>query len=268
MNYAPKALFTAICFFLLLVPAADADALVVGKNALPAVMKVNCNDGRSYGTGFLHKSGMVVTAAHVATNCQNPELRLADGSTVGATVAAIDQDHDLALIKPDRRIPARGLDVSNRRTLPVGSRVGAWGYPVGYAGTPALLSVGYLSGGEEQPMPSGRIVAVWVVNAAFNSGSSGGPLIDIANGKVIGVVIRKLAPASPQFLLTLQIMSQQKSEPIYIMTLPDGEKQSFSEAQLLAMALGDLRGQVQLVLGEAVKVNDLRNFLKKSGIVP
>lgn len=147
-------------------------------------------------------------------------------------------------------------------------QVSTWGFPGGYRGVIPMLSVGYLSGMDGRMLASGKLIQQWVVNAAFNSGNSGGPLIQIETGEVIGVVSSKLAPVSEQTMSILKILEIQKFGMQYEAKDANGQPISFSEAQLVGTVLEELRRQVQLVIGYAVRVEDMRTFLKARGIDP
>jgi len=131
-----------------------------------------------------------------------------------------------------------------------------------------MLSVGYIAGVDGRRASAGRVIHQWVVNAAFNAGNSGGPLVHIETGEVIGVVSSKVAPISKQAADILEVLGQQKYGMQYPATLPDGSTQNFSEAQLVGMVLHELRRQVQLVIGRAVMIEDVQRFLKAQGIDP
>jgi hypothetical protein len=152
--------------------------------------------------------------------------------------------------------------------MKIGTQVSTWGFPGGYNGLSPMLSVGYLAGTDAYKLNSGKIVRKWVVNAAFNGGNSGGPLIHIETGAVFGVVSSKLAPISPEAAAILQILEQQKYGMQYTGKKPDGTDVSYSEAQLVGAVLNELRRQVQLVIGQAVLQEDLIAFLKANKIDP
>jgi len=99
-------------------------------------------------------------------------------------------------------------------------------------------------------------------------GNSGGPLIQIETGEVFGVVSSKLAPISPTAASILQALEKQQSGFQYTTTAPDGSKKSYSEGQVVGMVLNELRHQVQLVIGQAVLLEDLKAFLKANNIDP
>ena len=64
----------------------------------------------------------------------------------------------------------------------------------------------------------------------------------------------------------LEALENQKSGFTYSATRPDGTKISVSEGQVIGMVLKELRSQVQLVIGQAVLLDDLRRFLKAHGV--
>jgi S1-C subfamily serine protease len=239
-----------------------------GDIAVQSVLRIICTQQNSQGTGFFHKSGNVITADHVVRGCSNPELILPNGTKILASVLATDQELDLAVVKPDSVISATPLKISGASNFSIGMQVSTWGFPGGYGGVIPMLSVGYLSGVDARMSTSGKLIRKWVVNAAFNGGNSGGPLLQIETGEVIGVVSSKLAPISAQTLSILKILETQKFGMQYSGTDNNGQTISFSEAQLVAAVLDELRRQVQLVIGEAVIAEDIRTFLKLHNIDP
>ena len=129
------------------------------------------------------------------------------------------------------------------------------GLPKRRPALPPLLAVGYLAGSEAV-----NGVMRYVVNAAFNSGNSGGPLLHLETGEVIGVVASKLAPL-PQYIETiLGLLAQQQYGLTWTITLPDGTTQTVGRERLSETVLQFLRSQTQLVVGHAVILDDLRSF--------
>jgi hypothetical protein len=247
----------------------DTDTAGRGGNiAVHSVLRIICIQQNSTGTGFLHKSGNIITADHVVRGCPQPIIQLPDGTKVSAAVSAGDQDYDLALLTPSTPITAAPLPISAGHDFAVGTQVSTWGFPAGYFGITPMLSVGYLAGIDGLRTGSGKIIRQWVVNAAFNGGNSGGPLLHIETGEVIGVVSSKLAPISRQALNILSALEAQQFGMVYTVTQPDGSTANISEARLIGLVLDELRRQVQLVIGKAVLIEDVRNFLKAQGIDP
>jgi Trypsin-like peptidase domain len=236
--------------------------------AVQSVLRIICILSNSSGTAFLHKSGNLVTAAHVVSGCSQPIILQPNGTQIVGTIKAKDDDLDLALIESATKIDAPALAISMKSDLQIGTQVTTWGYPGGYSGRLPLLSVGYLSGLDARKHDSGKIVSQWVVNAAFNSGNSGGPLLQLETGEVIGVVSSKLAPISEQSMAILKVLEAQQFGMMYPAKMPDGSTKQFSEAQLVSNILDELRRQIQLVIGYAVLTGDLKAFLQTNGVDP
>ena len=131
-----------------------------------------------------------------------------------------------------------------------------------------MLSVGYLAGIDAYQIRPGTIVRKWVVNAAFNGGNSGGPLIHIETGEVFGLVSSKLAPISQEFAKILELLQGQTSGVMWTGTRNDGTTFTVSEASLIGRVLDELRRQVQLVIGQAVLLEDIKAFLTANKIEP
>ncbi len=239
-----------------------------GEVASQAVVRIICAASNSAGTGFLHKSGRIITAAHVVANCPAPLVSAPDGTQIEGQVEAQDVDIDLAIVSLNRKWSVAPLPISTAKSLQVGEQLSAWGFPGGYGGLSPMLTVGYLSAEDARRTASGRIIRQWVVNAAFNSGNSGGPVIDARDGTVVGVVDAKLAPLSSQTLDSIQLLSNEQSGFLYSGTKPDGSTFQISQAQILGAVLDDLRRQIQLVVGYAIKLPDLKTFLISHGIDP
>jgi S1-C subfamily serine protease len=193
---------------------------------------------------------------------------LPNGTRGPVTTVATDQDHDLALVKPGTPLTATPLPIATNTNFKVGTQVSTWGFPAGYSGLSPMLSVGYLAGIDAYRLSSGTIVRKWIVNAAFNGGNSGGPLLHIETGTVFGVVSSKLAPISPFTANILQALENQKSGFTYTAQTPDGKTVTFTEGQLVGIVLKELRQQVQLVIGHAVLLEDLQAFLKANKLEP
>ncbi len=241
-----------------------------GAIAFPSVFRVQCPAKQSSGTGFLHKSGKVITVFHVVSGCAAQDILLlgVQGQSIKVSNVLVDADVDLALLTPaqDIKVPTLTISESDRHTI--GSQVSTWGYPAGYSGLAPLLSSGYLSGTDNIVGLSGKPVTRLVVNAAFNLGNSGGPLVEIDGNRVIGVVATKLAPLPPYIEIALKALKAAKYGLMFTKTKEDGTKEQVSEAQVTEEILQYLRSQTQLVIGHAVLVRDLRNFLKANGLDP
>ena len=237
----------------------------MGAVAVQSVFKLILLKQDRIGTGFLHASGNVLTAAHVIEGAGPKDvlILMADGSRIPVEKIVADSDLDIALLSPKKNIKAQALPLASTQQLSVGNQVSTWGFPAGYNGSQPMLSVGYLSGKDTIWAPSGKLVERFVVNAAFNAGNSGGPLIDIESGAVIGIVSSKMAPLPPYIKKALAALKNTKSGVVFTKTLRDGTKVPMVEAQVLEEVLQYLRSQTQLVVGRAVLLGDVQSFLAK-----
>ena len=218
------------------------------------------------GTGFLHKSGKILTAAHVVSDCvpQDVLIRLPGGKDVAISNIISDEDIDVAFLTPSPKISSDSLPVSYKRQFHIGAQVSTWGFPKGYNGVFPMLSVGYLSGTDAVQSKSGLTIERLVVNAAFNAGNSGGPLVEIETGSVIGIVTSKLAPIPPNIETILRAMRENKMGTIWEHTRPDGTVEHFSQDQMLERVIQYLRSQTQLVVGHAVLPEQLNRFIQSN----
>jgi S1-C subfamily serine protease len=197
-----------------------------GATALPSVFRVICPPRQNSGTGFLHKSGKVITVFHVVAGCSAQDIVLlgALGQPFKVTNIVADEVIDLALLTPAQEIKAPTLAIGESDRHVIGSQVSTWGYPAGYSGLAPLLSSGYLSGTDNLPGPAGKPVTRIVVNAAFNQGNSGGPLIEIDGNRVIGVVASKLAPLPDYIEKALKALREAKYGLMFTKTKPARSK--------------------------------------------
>jgi S1-C subfamily serine protease len=238
--------------------------------AIPSVFRILIPAKNRSGTAFLHKSGRMITASHVIEGCSSQEVTLISsrGEKFGVKRIVSDQDRDLALVTPDIKMNTTALQLSSTDKFAIGLMVSSWGYPAGYKGQKPLFMSGYLSGIDMVGGKDGKSSARWVVNAAFNNGNSGGPLVDIERGEVIGVVSSKLAPLPEGVERALAALKNQKSNVIFERKLDNGTRETMSDAQVIEFVLEYLRSQTQLVIGYASTIVELRNFLGSQGIAP
>jgi S1-C subfamily serine protease len=238
--------------------------------ATNAVYRILCQKQNRSGTGFLHKSGRIITAAHVIEGCIPSDIMIvtAAGQRCLITNVVSNTNIDVALLAPAQILSGPAFSLTTNDIQRVGAQVCTWGFPAGYSGLVPLLSVGYLSGKQQFITPEGKELTREIVNAAFNSGNSGGPLLDIETHNVLGVVVSKLAPLPQNVESIIAALHKNNYGMMYTNHRPDGTTEDISEAQLLADVIDYLRGQVQLVIGYSTTSNDLRKFIQDQGLTP
>jgi serine protease Do len=158
------------------------------------------------GTAFLvHPDGYLLTAAHLITGKYElmvvPVEESADFTAVhtdtvapiGVEVRQMDRDRDLALLRFAQEIEISMPDhvVGIPEQVPVGNSVACLGYPFGYYGIynqlikQAVICSKILSGNESR---------IFLFDTMVHDGSGGGPLINLYDGRIIGVVGGRFAP--------------------------------------------------------------------------
>lgn len=148
------------------------------------------------GTGFIVSSdGYILTNYHVielaAKNGIDVNVILHDGTRYKAAIVGYEQYNDVAVLK----IEATGLNAvrfGNSDSISVGETVYAVGNPLGELDF--SMSTGHVSALDRliTSDESGVPINMFQIDAAVNSGNSGGPVYNAA-GEVIGIVTAKYA---------------------------------------------------------------------------
>ena len=143
------------------------------------------------GSGFfIDRRGYVITNHHVISEVVNPKrktncklyIKLPSDmeKKIPAKVIGYDSVMDLALLKVEYE-PDFVLALGSSSELEVGDKISVIGTPIGLEGT---LTSGIISSTSRTLITMGQ---VFQIDAAVNSGNSGGPLID-SNKKVQAIV--------------------------------------------------------------------------------
>ena len=148
------------------------------------------------GTGFIvSEDGYILTNYHVielaAQNDKDVNVILYDGTRYTASIVGYEKYNDVAVLKID----ANGLkpvSFGNSDTLSVGDLVYAVGNPLGELDF--SMSTGHVSALDRAITSdeSGVAINMFQIDAAVNSGNSGGPVYNAA-GEVVGIVTAKYA---------------------------------------------------------------------------
>jgi serine protease Do len=142
---------------------------------------------------ILDVAGYVMTNYHVVQGARRVQVVLAGrgdgqsivrprGRTIDATVAGVDEETDLALLKVDAGTPLSALPLGDSDTLRAGQLVFAFGSPLGLDNT---VTMGVVSAVGRQLEADDPMVYIQT-DAPINPGSSGGPLVN-AIGQVVGI---------------------------------------------------------------------------------
>jgi hypothetical protein len=234
------------------------------RGAIKSVYLLVCPKTNKKGTAFLLKSGTMVTDNHVIEGCSSADLWAMSPMGVRITFSKIvtDQNRDLALLRPTSHLEG-GFELSPDESPAVGTTVTTWGFPLIYNGPAPLLSVGSVAGYNDAQVGT-TIVKHIVVNGAFNPGNSGGPLLTSSDTQVVGVVVwrMRVLPSWVQTLITGFGHASASACCVATLTLPDGTKKGISSEEASAIVLQQFYDTVQVMIGEATSVSELKAFLK------
>ena len=139
------------------------------------------------GSGIIVRpDGYIATNNHLVNRAREIKVHMASGETYDARVVGRDPPPgDLAILKIDAEdLPVATFDDSG------GLRVGDWVISIGHAlslkGSPTV-TLGIISAlGRTVATEQGTFYDMIQTDAAINTGSSGGPLINL-NGEVVGI---------------------------------------------------------------------------------
>ena len=136
------------------------------------------------GTGFfVNKTGNIATNYHVVQGCKKIELFI-EGTNYPANLISSDKINDLALLKTNSFRARNSLGVSNDGPNLLQSIYVA-GYPLGKR---VSNSIKFSSGKVSSLAGYNDNYSNFQIDAALNSGNSGGPIVD-EKGNVVGVAV-------------------------------------------------------------------------------
>lgn len=171
------------------------------------IVKKNNTGGVDFiGTGFLcHNKGYIATTAHfinltdklaivapqLVTNFNNVTLDKVVYFDV--IIAQFNASVDVALLKittpPTLSVPDQLF--GNEDQIPVGSSVGYFGYPFAGSGLHVLKVSSCVISAK---VISKSNVKQFQIDSMVHDGGSGGPLIDVLSGQIIGVINGRFSP--------------------------------------------------------------------------
>jgi len=235
------------------------------RSAIKSVYLLVCPKTGTKGTAFLLRSGVMVTDNHVVDGCKCEDLWAMSpmGARITFSKLVTDANRDLALLRAKESLIG-GFELGPDTSPTVGTTVTTWGFPLIYNGPAPLLSVGAVSGYDEAHVGT-AVVKHIVVNGAFNPGNSGGPLLISSDTKVVGVVVWKMR-VLPGYVQTIIDGFGHSTGSICCVateTMPDGTKRGITSEEASGLVLQQFYDTVQVMIGEATAVSELKAFLKE-----
>lgn len=159
------------------------------------------------GSSFIcHSSGYLLSCAHTINltdklgvvvpnniNAFNP-MTQDRANCIAVTIAQFDPTNDVALLKLPENHPAHAPNdiFGNPQAAVVGSSIACLGYPFASFGQ---HNIKITSGIISSKILNKNRTKQFQIDAMIHDGNSGGPLIDLKTGKIIGVVSGRYSPA-------------------------------------------------------------------------
>ncbi|MFW5901661.1 MAG: S1 family peptidase [Thermodesulfobacteriota bacterium] len=176
------------------------------RNACMMLFRREADQVAFRGTAFLvHPDGYLLTAAHLITgnyelmvvpmeeSTDFTEVHTETVAPISVEVRQIDRERDMALLRFTQEIDITMPDhvVGLPEQVPVGNSVACLGYPFGYYGIynqlikQAVICSKIFSGNETR---------IFLFDTLVHDGNGGGPLVNIYDGRIIGVVGGRFTP--------------------------------------------------------------------------
>lgn len=160
--------------------APDARSDVISKSKyesfFEAVVIIKTN--KKLGTGFfVSNNGTIITNFHVIKGDNYPTVQLHNGQVLTGKVLDYDVERDLAVVKIEEKTSF--LKLATLNDINIGDELIAIGAPMGLEFS--------ITRGVVSAVRNVEDIIIIQTDAAMNPGNSGGPLILMKNGKVVGV---------------------------------------------------------------------------------
>jgi S1-C subfamily serine protease len=178
-----------------------------------------------HGTGFVIGNGQyIATNYHVVSEPLNPEVvqhrAIFSGTgqhpqVLKATLVGFDPNHDLAILKIDKSLPA--LNLSDDEYIDEGTSIAFTGYPIGavlglypatHRGIVAAVSPDVIPANRSEQLSLTMLdrlnqrFMIYQLDATAYPGNSGSPMYLIDTGEVVGVMNKVFVAESKETILS------------------------------------------------------------------
>lgn len=154
------------------------------RSGIVRIQSSTCTEER-VGTGFLIGPRLIATVDHVVSGATRINLVQSGRRVATGTVIGEDATRDVALVRSSKPLQGDRLDFASGRPQ-LGESVAVLGFPLGL---PLSVSQGAISGtGRTEPIDRIRRRDLIQTDAALNPGNSGGPLLALDTGRVVGLI--------------------------------------------------------------------------------
>jgi len=210
------------------------------------------------GSGFVvGPQGLVVTAAHVIKDVPVDALLIAPADAdyfkaedSKVSIISIDRERDVALLRSVAVQTRKALKLEETSDVAVGEDALLFGFPLG---DPVLtVSKGMVAAKTTRPLKDAKLSTRLIkLDASVNKGNSGGPLVRVSTGKVIGMACLKEGSIQESLQKLL------KEKPMASISIGGNDP-----IALLQTVVRDFEVNLQLGLGYAVASEHIITLMK------
>jgi serine protease Do len=147
---------------------------------------VSVNSRMSRGTGVvLNEDGYIITCNHAIAGCNT--VKIGQGQkTYDARIVGTDPYNDIALLKTEKNLDLKPIEIGDSSTLETGQFVLALANPFNRQQPTATTGIITNPDGTLRGLRGTAMENIVATDAKLNPGFSGGPLVD-AEGRLIGI---------------------------------------------------------------------------------
>lgn len=145
-------------------------------------------DGNGGTAIVMTADGYLITNAHTVSGAESITVQLSDGMEYAAALSGMDESSDLAVLKIEPETALQPAEFGDSAGAAAGDTVYMFSHPFGAAFDNATMTDGSIAAVQSGVRIGAETLNVFQTDAAPDSGSAGGPLVNEA-GQVIGICI-------------------------------------------------------------------------------
>ena len=145
-------------------------------------------DGNGGTAIVMTADGYLITNAHTVSGAESITVQLSDGTEYAAALSGMDESSDLAVLKIEPETALQPAEFGDSAGAAAGDTVYVFSHPFGAAFDNATMTDGSIAAVQSGVRIGAETLNVFQTDAAPDSGSAGGPLVNEA-GQVIGICI-------------------------------------------------------------------------------
>ena len=145
-------------------------------------------DGNGGTAIVMTADGYLITNAHTVSGAESITVQLSDGTEYAAALSGMDESSDLAVLKIEPETALQPAEFGDSAGAAAGDTVYMFSHPFGAAFDNATMTDGSIAAVQSGVRIGAETLNVFQTDAAPDSGSAGGPLVNEA-GQVIGICI-------------------------------------------------------------------------------